>query len=75
MTEKQFQKKALAVIKAKPGLTRMEWFEATCETGDQNCLTWHKFKFQVALQLILGGHVKAEGDKFFHVLHQKPTHK
>ena len=70
MTDKQFQKKALSVIKKNPGLTRMEWFEATCEKNNQNCLTWHRFKFQVALQLILGGHVKAEDDKFFHVLHK-----
>ena len=69
MTDKQFQKKALSVIKKNPGLTRMEWFEATCKLNNENALTWHHFKFQVALQLILGGHVKADGDKFFHILH------
>ena len=74
MTEKQFQKKALEVIKANPGMTRMQWFNACCTTDEHRNTLWHTFKFHVALVLILGGHVKAEGDKFFHVLHQKPTH-
>lgn len=70
MTNKQFQKKALAAIKKNPGLTRMEWFEASCKPEERHPLAWHQFKFQVALQLILGGHVKAEDDKFFHILHK-----
>lgn len=71
MTEKQFQEKALAVIKANPGLNRMQWFNACCTTDEHRNTLWHTFKFHVALVLILGGHVKAEGDKFFHILHKQ----
>ena len=63
---KQFTQDALDAIIAHPGSTRMEWFE---HTRSNNNYTWHTFKFRVALPLILGGKVKAEGDRFFHISH------
>ena len=69
MTVKEFKQVALAVIKASPGLTRMEWFHACCTTDKQRNTLWHTFKFHVALVLVLGGHVKADGDLFFHISH------
>ena len=57
---------ALDAIVANPGSTPMEWFE---HTRSSNQFTWHTFKFQIAMVLILGGHVKAEGDRFFHISH------
>ena len=69
MTVETFKAIALDTIKANPGLTRMEWFNACCETKQQRNTLWHTFKFQIALVLILGGQVKAEGDRFFHISH------
>lgn len=63
----QFRDDALAAIKQQPGLTRMQWFKATTD----NAMLWHTFKFNVALVLVLGGHVKADGDNFFHTSHTK----
>ena len=63
---KQFKQDALDAIIAHPGSTRMEWFE---HTSSSNQFTWHTFKFQVSLVLILGGKVKADGDRFFHISH------
>ena len=64
------------VIRSQPGLTRMEWFNACCEADQHRNTNWHVFKFQVALQLILGGRVKSSspsGDngfaQFFHISH------
>ena len=66
MSLDQFKQDALDAIIAHPGSTRMEWFE---HTRSNNQYTWHTFKFQIALSLILGGHVKADGDRFFHISH------
>ena len=64
-----FKQIAIDTIKANPGFTRMEWFQACCETEQQRNTLWHTFKFQVALVLIMGGHVKSVGDHFFHISH------
>ena len=64
-----FKKIALKTIKDNHGLTRMEWFLACCSTSIQRNTLWHTFKFQVALQLILDGRIKADVDLFFHVSH------
>jgi len=69
MTIDNFKQIAIDAIKANPGLTRMEWFQACCETEQQRNTLWHTFKFQVALVLIMGGHVKSVGDHFFHISH------
>ena len=64
-----FKQDALDAIIAHPGSTRMEWFCHTFETNESRQQMWHTFKFQIALSLILGGKVKAEGDRFFHISH------
>ena len=70
MKIKGLQKVALDAIIANPGSTRMEWFHHTFPVPDEHRNTmWHVFKFHIAMQLILGGHVKAEGDRFFHISH------
>ena len=69
MSVDAFKTKALETIKSNPGLTRMEWFNACCMTQQQRNTLWHTFKFHVALVLVLGGHVKADGDRFFHISH------
>ena len=61
-----FKQDALDAIIAHPGSTRMEWFE---HTSSSNQYTVSTFIFQIALSLILGGHVKADGDRFFHISH------
>ena len=71
MTNNEFKQVALDAIKANPGLTRMEWFHACCKTDKQRKTLWHTFKFNVALVLVLGGKVKADGDNFFHSSHTK----
>ena len=63
---KQFRQDALDAIIAHPDSTRMQWFELTCSS---NQFTFHAFKFHIALQLLVGGKVKAEGDRFFHISH------
>ena len=60
---------ALDAIIAHPGSTRMEWFRHTFETNEDRNTMWHVFKFQIAMVLILGGKVKADGDRFFHISH------
>ena len=69
MSVETFKAVAIEVIKANPGLTRMQWFQACCTTNQQRNTLWHTFKFHVALVLVLGGHVKADGDLFFHISH------
>ena len=69
MTINEFKQVALDVIKANPGLTRMEWFNACCPADEHRNALWHTFKFQIAMVLILGGKVKASGDHFFHISH------
>jgi len=69
MTVEAFKAIALDTIKANPGLTRMQWFNACCTTDKQRNTLWHTFKFQVALVLIMGGHVKSVGNHFFHISH------
>ena len=64
-----YKKAALDAIVANPGSTRMEWFCHTFETNEARQQMWHTFKFQIALSLILGGKVKADGDRFFHISH------
>ena len=61
-----FKQDALDAIIENPGSTRMQWYELT---RSNNNYTWHTFKFQIALPLILGGKVKADGDLFFHISH------
>ena len=75
MKIKQFKQAALDAIIAHPGSTRMEWFRHTFTTDEHRNTMWHVFKFQIAMVLILGGHVKSEGDRFFHVLHQQTLPK
>ena len=62
-----FKQAALDAIIAHPGSTRMGWFRHTFVTNEHRNTMWHAFKFQIALSLILGGKVKAEGDRFFHI--------
>lgn len=69
MTIPEFKATALAAIKANPGLTRMEWFNACHPIDDTRDALWHTFKFQISMVLILGGHVKHVGDLFFHKSH------
>ena len=69
MTITQFKATALAAIKANPGLTRMEWFNACHPADEHRNALWHTFKFQVAMVLILGGHVKSVDDLFFPISH------
>ena len=66
-----FKQAALDAIIAHPGSTRMEWFRHTFDpvADDLGPTMWHIFKFQIAMALILGGKVKAEGDRFFHISH------
>ena len=71
MTTPEFKALALETIKANPGLTRMEWFNECIRVPSKrrSAALWHTFKFQVALVLITGGHVKVVDDLFFHVSH------
>ena len=71
MSLDKFKQDALDAIIAHPGSTRMEWFRHTFGPGsdDLGPTMWHIFKFQIAMVLILGGKVKAEGDRFFHISH------
>ena len=69
MSVKQFRQDAVDAILANPGATRMEWFLSTFPNAEQRNKMWHTFKFQIALVLVLGGQVKAEGDRFFHISH------
>ena len=69
MSMDTFKQDAINAIIAHPGSTRMEWFLRTFPTEVHRNTMWHTFKFHIALSLILGGHVKAEGDRFFHISH------
>ena len=69
MSLDKFKQDALDAIIAHPGSTRMEWFRHTFATNEHRNTMWHVFKFQIAMVLILGGKVKAEGDRFFHISH------
>ncbi len=64
-----FKQNAIASIIAHPGSTRMEWFRHTFANNEHRNTMWHTFKFQIAMVLILGGKVKADGDRFFHISH------
>ena len=69
MSQDKFKQDALDAIINHPGSTRMEWFLRTFPTEQHRNTMWHTFKFQIALPLILGGKVKADGDRFFHISH------
>ena len=66
MNIKEVQRHALLEININPGLTRMEWFKV-CNLRLSmlgHVVSWHTFKFQVALQLIIDKKVNNE-DGFF----------
>ena len=69
MSIDKFKQAAIDAIIAHPGSTRTDWFLRTFPTEQHRNSMWHTFKFHIALSLILGGHVKAEGDRFFHISH------
>jgi hypothetical protein len=55
MSIKEIQNHALREISINPGLSRMEWFKV-CNLRLSmlgHVVSWHVFKFQVALQLIV----------------------